>query len=172
MSEQKQIAHQGTEQIDFIAIKDLKRSKYNMRSEYSDTGADEMLKASIAKRGVMQNLIVHPQGKGYGVAGGGRRLNALLALEYDGTITKDYQVPCLVTDVKSALAMSVDENQARLNAHPIDEFIAYSKLVDAVKMVTETLDEFIAKSRRPNLLVRNLNQVLKEAITQEVTDAV
>jgi len=59
-----------------------------------------------------------------------------------------------------------------LNAHPIDEFIAYSKLVDAVKMVTETLDELLQNHAVRTCWSENLNQVLKEAITQEVTDAV
>ncbi len=84
--------------IQSIPLKKLVLSPRNVR-KISDATADAQLKAGIAARGVLQNLLVRraPRGK-FEVEAGGRRLAALQALANDGAIPKTHEVICLLLD--------------------------------------------------------------------------
>lgn len=123
--------HISADEIEFIPLSQLKKSNTNMRQQETNGADDKTLKASMAAFGVLQNLIVHPAGKNYGVAGGDRRLKILKELAKEGTIEPDYQVPCRVVDKDNAIAMSIAENTIRVKPHPVDEFMAFQKLVES-----------------------------------------
>lgn len=70
--------------IQSIPLKKLAASPNNVRKS-SDPAADAQLKADIAARGLLQNLVVRKAARGkFEVEAGGRRLAALQALAADG----------------------------------------------------------------------------------------
>ena len=84
--------------INAIPLDKLIPSPRNVRRS-SDEQADLQLKADIAARGLLQNLVVAPARKPRGsftVEAGGRRLRALKALVADGVLDAAHEVSCLV----------------------------------------------------------------------------
>ena len=119
--------------IQSIPLKKLTPSRRNVR-RCSDDHADLQLKADIAARGLLQNLVVAPAKKPRGsftVEAGGRRLRALKALVEDGVLDAAHEVSCLVTGGGTAAQeASLAENFQRLAMNPADECLAFGQLVE------------------------------------------
>ena len=85
--------------IQMIPVSQLTVSSSNVRKTMPDREAHKRLMASIASQGVLQNLVVVPQGKQtFGVVAGGRRLRALKELVKHQILPADFAVPCRVTE--------------------------------------------------------------------------
>lgn len=89
------------------------------------------LAASIKAHGLLQNLSVIKDGKGFAVIAGSRRLAALQQLAKDGEIKSTHPVPCRVYDSTddAAAEISLAENVMRVNMHAADEFEAFAALL-------------------------------------------
>lgn len=109
-------------EVVYIPLKKLKLSALNVRQTENDVSD---LVASIRENGLKQNLLVHKVGRGYEVHAGGRRLRALNIVFPDG----DYNTPCVVETKEQAEETSLVENFHRLKMHPIDEFVAFDRLL-------------------------------------------
>ena len=78
--------------IQSIPLKKLVPSPLNVRKA-SDVLADLQLRADIAARGLLQNLVVRKGKRGkFEVEAGGRRLAALQALAGEGTLPENHEV--------------------------------------------------------------------------------
>ena len=120
--------------IQSIPLSKLMPSPRNVRRT-GDSGADQQLKADIAARGLLQNLVVAPAKKPRGsftVEAGGRRLRALQSLAEDGLLEAAHEVSCLVIGRGEAAAQeaSLAENFQRLAMNPADECLAFGQLID------------------------------------------
>ena len=116
-----------------IPLNKLTSSPRNVR-RHSDAAADAELKASIAARGLLQNLIVRPAAKGrFEVEAGERRRRAMVALAEAKHLTRDHPVTCLVLDDADVdtRETSLAENFHRLAMNPADEAQAFAALVEA-----------------------------------------
>ncbi|VVT01089.1 ParB/RepB/Spo0J family partition protein [Erythrobacter sp. EC-HK427] len=119
--------------IQSIPLKKLVPSPRNVRKS-SDVLADLQLRADIAARGLLQNLVVRKGKRGkFEVEAGGRRLAALQALAEEGTLPDNHAVTCLViegaeSEVREA---SLAENFQRLAMNPADEAQAFAAIIDA-----------------------------------------
>lgn len=103
----------------------------NVRKQRSAAFRAEM-KASIAAKGILQNLVGRPvpRKKGwYYVSAGGSRLEAVNANIADGTFDADYPVSLLVRDGKDASETSLIENVLRANLTPTEECRGYQDVV-------------------------------------------
>jgi ParB family chromosome partitioning protein len=117
-------------QPQLIAATRLEKSPHNARRTGGKAGMDE-LKASIAAHGLLQNLVVTDAGNGmFRVIAGGRRLEAIRALQAEGTLAGTFAVPCQVVTEERALEMSLAENAVRLAMHPADQFEAFAALIE------------------------------------------
>ena len=120
--------------IKSIPLSKLMPSLRNVRRA-SDEQADLQLKADIAARGLLQNLVVasarKPRGS-FTVEAGGRRLRALKSLVEDGVMDAVHEVSCLVIGGGAATAQeaSLAENFQRLAMNPADECLAFGQLVE------------------------------------------
>ncbi len=118
--------------ITSIALDKLVASDRNVRQRV-DPEADLELKADIAARGLLQNLVVtrvkKPRGC-FAVEAGERRRRALQFLVEDGALPADHAVACLVVDASDGREASLAENFQRLAMNPADECLAFQALID------------------------------------------
>ncbi|PLK22343.1 chromosome partitioning protein ParB [Porphyrobacter sp. TH134] len=130
--------------IKSIPLNKLIQSPRNVR-RHGDQAADAELKASIAARGLLQNLIVRPAAKGkFEVEAGERRRRAMLALVDEKLLARDYEVTCLVLEdsAEAAVETSLAENFHRLAMNPADEAQAFAALVAGGATVEEVARRF------------------------------
>ncbi len=119
--------------IQSIPLKKLVPSPRNVR-KVSDATADAQLKADIAARGLLQNLVVRKATRGkFEVEAGGRRLAALHSLAEDAAIPTTHEVTCLVIegDECEVREASLAENFQRLAMNPADEAQAFAAIIEA-----------------------------------------
>ncbi len=130
--------------IKTIPLNKLVASPRNVR-RHCDAIADAELKASIAARGLLQNLIVRPGSKGkFEVEAGERRRKAMLSLADDKVLPRDHEVTCLVLEdtAEGAIETSLAENFHRLAMNPADEAQAFAALIEAGASVEEVARRF------------------------------
>jgi ParB family chromosome partitioning protein len=131
-----------TTQPRFIAVSQLEKSPLNARRTAVKIGIDE-LKASLLAHGLMQNLVVTDAGDGaFLVIAGGRRLEALRALQVEGKLPAEFAVPCQIVSEEHALEMSLAENTVRLAMHPADQFEAFAALIDKGESACQVAQRF------------------------------
>ena len=123
-----------------IPLGQLRRSPKNVRKVLPDPDTDRQLAANIERRGLLQNLIVYQAGDDiYEVAGGGRRLAALVSLG----LLDDHLVPCLMAPEELAVELSTAENLRRSSMHPADEAEAFRLMVhDQGRRIEDVAAEF------------------------------
>ncbi|MEH2503406.1 ParB-like chromosome segregation protein Spo0J [Bradyrhizobium sp. AZCC 1578] len=121
----------------FIPLNKLKKSPKNARKTPHSEAAIEAYAASIAAKGILQDLVVEPELDGEGTPTGfyfvtigeGRRLAQLLRVKRK-EIKKTEPIRCIVDTVNDPHEISLDENVTRENMHPADQFEAFKKLAD------------------------------------------
>ncbi|WP_426422550.1 ParB/RepB/Spo0J family partition protein [Bradyrhizobium genosp. A] len=119
----------------FIPLHRLKKSPQNARKTPHPKADIEALAASIAAKGLLQNLVVEPEQKDDGkptgyylvTIGEGRRLAHLLRAKRK-EITKAEPVRCILDTAHNAHEISLAENVIRSAMHPADQFEAFAKL--------------------------------------------
>ncbi|MGE0705640.1 MAG: ParB/RepB/Spo0J family partition protein, partial [Vicinamibacterales bacterium] len=115
-------------------------SPTNPRRSFSETGLDE-LAASVRRHGVLQPILVRPNGEGFVLIAGARRLRAA---KLAGCAT----VPARVLELDDAAAdeATIIENLHRENIHPLDEGVSYQRLVSAGRTI-EDIAAALGKSK-------------------------
>ncbi len=117
-------------QLATIPLERLHVSALNMRYGDPDPDVSDIL-PSIAARGVYQPLLVRPEGEGFGVVAGRRRLFAARAAKENGAEIDD--PPCAILapdDDAEALEASILENCARLDPDEVSRWESFSKLAE------------------------------------------
>lgn len=113
------------------------------RQHFDDQALEELVQ-SVREKGILQPLVVraNPDGPGHLLIAGERRLRAARRLHLR-------DVPVLVKDVASdeAYEMALIENIQREDLNPIEEAVAFQRLLVAKGMTQETLAHRIGKSR-------------------------
>jgi len=128
-------------------LSELSIDKVNVRK--TARRAEPIFAASIRRKGVIEPLIVRPNGQGYKITNGGKRFDALQFLRDHQesakgiAVTDAYPVPIVVRaeDDAAARDTSLATNIVRSAIHPVDEFEAFAELVSdgvSIKDVAET----------------------------------
>ena len=124
------------------------------RRHFDDAALEELI-ISVREKGILQPLVVrtHPEGPGYLLIAGERRLRAAQRLHLR-------DVPVLVKEVASdeAFELALIENIQREDLNPIEEALAFERLLKAEGMTQETLALRIGKSRSA---IANARRLLK-----------
>ncbi|MFZ2159517.1 MAG: ParB N-terminal domain-containing protein [Bradyrhizobium sp.] len=129
------VTESGTER--FIPLNKLKKSPNNARKTPHSEASIEAYAASIAAKGILQNLVVEPEVDTDGAATGfyfvtigeGRRLAQLLRVKRK-EIKKTEPIRCVIDTANDPHEISLDENVTRENMHPADQFEAFKKLAE------------------------------------------
>lgn len=116
--------------VTLIPLSRLRPSSLNVRRMAPDRQGLAQLAASIRSVGLLQSLVVTPEGDGYGVVAGARRLQAMQKLVKGRKLQADHPVPCRVVTREQATEISLSENVHREAMHPADEYEAWAKLAD------------------------------------------
>ncbi len=134
---------------------DLIRANPSQPRKQFDEDELESLAASIRESGMMQPIVVRPQGDGYEIIAGERRWRAAQRAEL-----KD--VPIIVREAseREVLVMALVENLQRVDLNPIEEAEGYSRLAEEFKMTQDDVARSVGKDRTT---VTNLLRLLKLA---------
>ncbi len=121
----------------FIPLNKLKKHPQNARKTPHSEASIEAKAASIAAKGILQNLVVEPETNAEGEPTGfylvsigeGRRLAQLLRAKRK-EIKKTEAIRCVIDTTNDAAEISLDENVTRENLHPADEFERFRELAE------------------------------------------
>lgn len=120
-----------------IPFSQLVLSQKNVRRLKAGLSIED-LADDIYHRTLLQSLNVRPVVDDYGqetgmfeVPAGGRRFRALELLVKSKRMAKDQPVPCVVREAGIAEEDSLAENVMRVGLHPLDQFRAFTALIDA-----------------------------------------
>jgi ParB family chromosome partitioning protein len=121
-----------------------------------DHAALEDLAQSIASNGIIQPIVVRKVGDRFHIIAGERRWRA-------AKIAGLLRVPVVVRDVppgaeRSLLELALIENIQRENLNPIEEALAYRRLLDQFQMTQESVASAVGKDRAT---VANVVRLLK-----------
>lgn len=146
----------------------IRRGKYQPRVDmHPDTLED--LANSIRAQGIVQPIVVKPDGKGeYEIIAGERRWRAaqLAGLQ---------EIPAVVRDVpeKAAMAMALIENIQRENLNPMEEANALQRLIGEFELTHQEVAEAVGRSRAAvtNLLrLLELNDEVKRMLERHALE--
>ncbi|CAM5417902.1 chromosome-partitioning protein ParB OS=Afipia felis OX=1035 GN=parB_1 PE=4 SV=1 [Afipia felis] len=122
----------------FIPLNKLKKSPRNARKTPHSEADIEAYAASIAAKGILQNLVVEPELDASGeptgfysvTIGEGRRLAQLLRAKRK-QIKKTEPIRCVIDTANDPFEISLDENVTRTAMHPADQFEAFRELAES-----------------------------------------
>lgn len=119
----------------------ISANPYQPRSSM-DADALESLAASVRENGILQPLLVQPEGDGYRLIAGHRRLEAARMAGLD-------EAPIVVRDRPgdNVLLLALVENLQRADLSPLDEAAAYRELGRRFGLSTEEIAARTGKSR-------------------------
>lgn len=133
--------------------------------QHFDHSALEDLVSSIQERGVIEPLIVTDLGNGtFELIAGERRLRA-------SRIAGLNVVPCIIRTASELekLELAIIENVQRHDLNPIEEAVAYKRLMDEFNMTQDEVGEKVGKSRPQVANIVRLLQ-LPEEVRQALVD--
>src|SRR5208282_3048494 len=156
-----------------IPIGELKIAAVNMRHGRKEPDVSDIL-PSVRARGILQPLLVRPNGEGYEIVAGRRRYFCAKAVEAErGEIEP---LPCAIMepgDDASALEASLIENLARLDPDEMSQYETFVRLAKEGKSVAEIAGTFgiteIMVKRR--LALGNLLPRIRELYRDEEIDS-
>ena len=127
--------------VKMVSVADMKPHPGQPRQHFDEDALSE-LAASIAKRGVIQPIVVRPHGPGYQIVAGERRWRAAQRAQL-------HEVPVIVKDFSEseALEIALIENIQREDLNAIEEAEAYKKLAEEFGHSQEALGRLVNKSR-------------------------
>jgi ParB family transcriptional regulator, chromosome partitioning protein len=131
----------GTSSLQTIDISAINPHPGQPRRHFDD-GALQELADSIARRGVIQPIVVRPMDGGYQIVAGERRWRAAQRAML-------HRIPAIVRDFNDAETMEIAlvENVQRQDLNPIEEAEAYSRLIADFGHSQEALGRLVGKSR-------------------------
>ena len=125
-----------------VPLDKLVLSEANVRTVVPPASISE-LAALIFSQGLLQRLLVVPQGEGvFAVVAGGRRLRAMQLLVSDGKWPLSQPVECKVFADERAVEVSLAENSGRADMHPADQMEAFRQLIEQGKTVAQVAGRF------------------------------
>ncbi len=149
------------ESIKMIAIKSIIPNRHQPRLAIRAEGLAELAE-SIKEQGVLQPVVVTKKGLEYELICGERRVRAaaLAGLE---------KIPAVVKEVagERLLEMALVENIQREDLNPLEEAIAYTKLIEARRTTQDEVAKRVGKNRSS---VANTIRLLR--LPKEVQDSV
>ena len=127
--------------LKWLPIEDLVPNPEQPRKHFDPDGLQE-LSESIKEQGVLQPIIVNKSDDGYLIVAGERRWRA-------SALAGIQSVPVLVKELSAEdiLKVALIENIQRRDLDPIEEALAYKRLLEQHSLTQENLAESLGKNR-------------------------
>jgi ParB family transcriptional regulator, chromosome partitioning protein len=163
------VENDGSEAVHKIPIDDIVPNRFQPRTVFDEDKIEE-LSRTIHTHGIIQPIVVreYEQGK-YEIIAGERRWRAMKKLGWDSA-------PAIVKNMNDTETASVAliENLQREELSPIEEAIAYGKLLELHNLTQEALAQRLGKGQSTianKLRLLKLPQEVQEALlTKEITE--
>ncbi|MGM0901542.1 nucleoid occlusion protein [Mesobacillus maritimus] len=152
---------EARDEIKKIPIGDIVPNRFQPRTVFDDEKIEELAR-TIHTHGVIQPIVLREfEDEKYEIIAGERRWRAMKSLGWD-------EVPAIINNLSDAETASVAliENLQREELSPIEEAIAYGKLLEIHSLTQEALAQRLGKGQST---VANKLRLLK--LPQEVQDA-
>lgn len=135
-----------------IDIDLIKPNLNQPRKSFPDIELDELTQ-SIKANGIVQPILVRPQGKTYQIVAGERRWRAAQRAELD-------KIPAVIKEIsdEKLLEIALIENIQRQELNAIEEAKAYQRLVNEIGLTQEMVANQVGKNRT---FVTNYLRLLK-----------
>ncbi|KYG29657.1 ParB/RepB/Spo0J family partition protein [Alkalihalobacillus trypoxylicola] len=127
--------------VEEISLTEIRPNPYQPRKTFSDESIQE-LATSIKENGILQPITVRKTIKGYEIVVGERRFRA-------AEVASLKTVPVIIKELseEKMMELALIENLQREDLNPIEEAVAYEKLMEHLKVTQEQLAKRIGKSR-------------------------
>ena len=124
-----------------VAISRIHRNAAQPRTHFDEQALQE-LEDSVRQVGIIQPIVVRPDGDGYEIVAGERRFQAATRAGLE-------KVPVVVREIDDdkSLELALIENIQRSDLNNIEEAKAYRELLDRTKVTQEELANRLGKSR-------------------------
>lgn len=134
-------------QFKMVALADIHPDENQPRKIFDETAMQE-LTDSIREKGVLQPILIRPNGKGYLLVTGERRYRGATAA---GLI----EIPAVIRELgdDEALELQIIENLQRKDVHPMEEAIAFKSLLER-KESPLSVEEIAARIAKKPYFVR------------------
>lgn len=150
------------DKVEQIPVTELRPNPYQPRKTFTEEAIKELAE-SIGQHGILQPILARKSIKGYEIVVGERRFRAA---QQAGL--KEVPVVIKELDEQKMMEFALIENLQREDLNPIEEAIAYEKLMEHLKITQEQLAERVGKSRphvANHLRLLNLPEVVQQFIT-------
>ncbi len=163
--EDKLIDQNGSKEVQTLAVSEIEPNREQPRKHFNEDALNE-LADSIKQYGIIQPLIVIKKDEYYEIVAGERRWRA-------AKIAGIKEVPVVIKDyaLNDILAISLIENIQRENLNPIEEAVAYKKLLDEYNLRQDDVAEKVSKSRSSianTMRLLNLDDRIQQMIIDEM----
>jgi len=150
-----------------IDIDRIQRGKYQPRQNFDQQSLQE-LADSIRSQGIVQPIVVRPEGDHFELVAGERRWRA-------AQIAGLQKIPAVVRDLdsKSAAAIALIENIQREDLNPLEEAHGLMRLIDEFDLTHQQVADSVGRSRASvsNLLrLLDLADPVKELVNRGLLD--
>ncbi len=162
-SKKEEISKDSLKDAVYLDINKVEPNREQPRKKFDEDALEE-LADSIKEHGVLVPLLVTNQGDYYQIIAGERRWRAAKK-------AKLKQVPAIIKELteQEIVEISLIENIQRENLNPIEEAVAYKKLLEVFNLKQDEVAERVSKSRAA---VANSMRLLKltENVQQMLID--
>ena len=153
-------------QVINIDINLIKPNKYQPRKHFDNEKLMELAN-SIKEHGIIQPIVVRKEEKIYVIIAGERRWRAAKLLNLK-------EVPVIIKDLSDVevVQISLIENIIREDLNPIEEAIAYKKLLNDFNLTQEEISKQVSKSRSTianSLRLLNLDERIQGYLIEGVS---
>lgn len=151
-----------------ISINEIEPNRLQPRKNFDEDSLHELAE-SIKQYGIIQPLVVQRKGKIYEIIAGERRWRAarMAGLKKVPVIIKDY------TD-QEVVEISIIENIQREDLNPIEEALAYQRLISEFNLKQDEVAERVSKSRvavTNSMRLLKLSQKVQEMLIEDIISA-
>lgn len=162
---EEKISEQTSSGVIYLKISEVEPNRSQPRKNFNEDSLQELAE-SIKQFGVIQPLIVSKKEKYYEIIAGERRWRA-------SKIAGLKEIPVVIKDFndEDVLAVSLIENIQRENLNPIEEAIAYKRLLTEFMLKQDDIAERVSKSRSAiaNIMrLLNLDNRVQQMIIEEM----
>ncbi|WZL81523.1 ParB/RepB/Spo0J family partition protein [Vallitaleaceae bacterium 9-2] len=161
---EEEISSENKRNISKVKITLIEPNPNQPRNQFDEDGLHELAE-SIKRFGVLQPLVVTKKDKFYEIIAGERRWRA-------AKLAKLKEVPIIIKEFseEEIVEVALIENIQRENLNPIEEAMAYRRLMDEHKLKQDEIAEKVSKSRSAianSLRLLQLDERVGEMLVEE-----